>query len=453
MTDEEMNDNESSLDFEEEESADEEESLQKKERREILTKGTDSQIDSLYGKWERGKLILQPSFQRKYVWDRKKASRLIESVLLSVPLPIIYLAEEQDGKEYIIDGQQRLTSFFSFIKGEFPNGQPFKLTGMSVYPELNRKSYRELPEEYQDKLFYYALRVITILKDSDSDIKFEIFERLNTGSVALNPMELRNCIYRGKYMALLKELAADSEFQKLLGLSIPDKRMKDVELVLRFAAFYHATHLRYNPPMKSFFNDDMAKYRDISDDDANKLRVDFKKAVQVVLSLFPDTAFKRFTMGHRDNPNGHWEPKRFNASLYDVQMGIFYGYEKNRIYGALDSIREGLIDLMVSDDTFNDAILIGTSEREKVKTRFNIALNRIDEIMKENKTQARCFSLDLKQQLFDADPTCAICGQRIQHLDDSAVDHIEQYWKGGQTIPENARLTHKYCNNSRPRND
>src|SRR5262249_33676424 len=112
--------------------------------RQILTGSGDREIRGLHERYKRGKLILQPDFQRQCVWDRKEASRLIESILLSVPLPIIYLSEQPDGKEYVIDGQQRLTSLFAFIDGRFPSGEEFRLTGLNPYEELNRKLFSEL---------------------------------------------------------------------------------------------------------------------------------------------------------------------------------------------------------------------------------------------------------------------------------------------------------------------
>jgi hypothetical protein len=145
-----------------------------KEQRSIRTKSVDPEINSLYEKWKRGKLILQPDFQRHFVWDSKKSSRLIESALLSLPLPVIYLAEEKDGREYVIDGQQRLTSFFSFLDNRFPDGKPFRLTGLEVFTELNHKTFSDLDERLQDKIRYYEVRTITILSDSDPDLKFAI---------------------------------------------------------------------------------------------------------------------------------------------------------------------------------------------------------------------------------------------------------------------------------------
>lgn len=422
-------------------------------QRSIRTESRDPEIDSLHRRWQEGRLILQPFFQRQFVWDRGKASRLIESALMAIPLPIIYLAQEEDGRESVIDGQQRLTSFFSFIDGRFPNGDPFRLGGLRVLTEWDRKTFAELDKTMQYRIRSYAIRAVTILSDSDPELKFEIFERLNTGAVPLNDMELRNCVYYGPYMELLKELADDADFTQLVGFKAKDTRMRDIELVLRFAAFFHASYLKYQSPMKKFLNDDMRKYRTISKEDADALRRAFKNAVQVVKSLFGDKAFKRFNRGTAANRDGAWEGNRFNASLYDVLMGVFATRDKNQVYAALDSLREGLIDLMTSNQDFIDSILLGTSTVQRVVKRFDLTRMLVDDVLQNHPQQPRCFSLALKKDLFDRDPTCAICGQRIQQIDDAAVDHIEQYWRGGQTIPENARLAHRYCNMARPRND
>lgn len=422
-------------------------------KRKVFTAQGDPEVESLFNKFKRGRLVVQPDFQRHFVWDTKKSSKLIESALLDIPLPVIYLAEEEDGKEYVIDGQQRLTSFFSFIDGVFPNGQNFKLNGLRVFTELNGKMFNELEEKYQDKIRYYEIRAITFRKESDPNLRFEIFERLNTGAVSLNDQELRNCIYRGSYNELLKELADDEDFKYLLGLKKPDVRMKDVELVLRFAAFQHATYLNYKPPVKIFLNRDMEKYQDINTADSAELKTLFKNAVSIIRSLFDQKAFKRFYRGSEDNPNGSWESKQFNASLYDILMYSFAKEDKNTVYQNLDAVRESLINLMSNDQEFNDAILIATSNKQAVETRFDKWRLALKPILGIGQSEQRCFSLELKQKLFNENQTCAICKQKIQSIDDAAVDHIEQYWLGGKTIPENARLAHRFCNWSRPRKE
>lgn len=398
-------------------------------------------------------MVIQPDFQRHFVWDTTKSSRLIESTFLDIPIPVIYLSEEKDGKEYVIDGQQRLTAFFSFIDGKFPDGNDFKLTNLKVFTELNRKLFNEIEEELQDKIRYYKIRIITFKRESEANLKFEIFERLNTGAVSLNDQELRNCIYRGPYNELLKELSENNDFMYLLALNRPDKRMKDVELALRFAAFYHFTYLKYKPPMRKFLNNDMEEYQRISKDKTDELRYEFKNATIIIRSLLDNHAFKRFYRGDEKNPNGNWEPKRFNASLYDILMYSFAREDKNRVYQNLDSIREALIYLMTNDPEFIDSIELSTSSIQAVTKRFDKWRLTLQGIIGIAQKEPRCFSLKLKQELYDDDPTCSICGQKIQNIDDAAIDHVEQYWTGGKTIPENARLTHRYCNWARSRKD
>ncbi len=424
------------------------------DKRKIYTELGDPEVESLHGKHKRGKLIVQPDFQRQFVWDTAKASRLIESALLGIPIPVIYLSEEPDNKEYVIDGQQRLTSFFSFLDGKFPDNSEFKLTGLKVFKELNGKKYETLADEHlQDTIRYFKLRTIIFKKDSHQDLKFEIFERLNTGSVSLNDQELRNCIYRGPYNSLLRDLSQDPDFTYLLGLKKPDKRMKDIELALRFAAFYHATYLNYKPPMKNFLNADAAKYRSISKEDAQQLKAAFKNSCQVIRSMLAKNAFKRFYKGTERNTAGYWEPNKFNASLFDILMYTFAREDKNVLYQNLDSIREAFINLMTDSQDFIDAIELSTSSLQAVTKRFDIWRLVLQDIVGVGKKEPRCFSSQIKEALFKKDCTCAICGQKIQEVDDSAIDHIKQYWTGGQTIPENARLTHRYCNWARSRKD
>jgi hypothetical protein len=225
-----------------------------KERR-VYSDKADRSIFELYRQYQKGSLDLQPGFQRLQVWDNSKSSRLIESVLLEVPIPVIYLSEESDGKYSVIDGQQRLNAFFKFL------GNNLRLSGLTILVELNGKRFQDIPKNLQDKFENATIRIIEIRKESDPDVKFEIFERLNTGSVQLNAQELRNCIYRGRYNELLKELSGNKDFQFLLGLKEPHNRMQDRELILRFFAFYHNTYLKYTPPMKRFLNKEMEKYR------------------------------------------------------------------------------------------------------------------------------------------------------------------------------------------------
>ncbi len=416
-------------------------------RRNIFTDSADPTIEVLYQRFKDGDLHLQPDFQRHFVWDTVRSSRLIESVLIRVPLPIIYLAEEEDGKESVIDGQQRLTSFFNFIDGKFP------LRGLRVEVDLNGKKFVDLDKARQRTIRKTAVRTITIRSESDKDLKFDIYERLNTGSVALNDQELRNCVYRGPYNELLCELASDEDFKLAVGLKGLERRMRDVELVLRFAAFSHTSYLNYRPSMKRFLNNDMEEYRNISNQQAAELRQAFRKSVQLVRTLLGRHAFRRFYRGEARNPCGSWEGKQLNISLYDMLMYGFTGYEKNQVMPHLDAMREALVWLMTEDDQFIETIELSTSSARMITQRFDKWRHVLREIVGQPRRGPRCFSRQLKEDLYRQEPTCALCGQHIADVDDAAIDHIKQYWLGGRTIPENARLTHRYCNWSRPRRE
>lgn len=419
----------------------------------IFTTQADAQVDALFNRYKRGRLNIQPDYQRKFVWDAKKASQLIESILLDIPIPIIYLAEDKNNVVNVIDGQQRLTSLFSFIDGAFPDGRKFKLTGLNVYTNLKGKMYTDLEAKYQDKILEYPLRTITFTAESDPELQYEIFARLNTGSVALNDQELRNCIYRGPFNDLIKELADNTDFRALLGMKGPHPRMKDVELVLRFISFYTKSYINYTPPSKAWMNDVMRENRNLDDIQAKKLREAFKKAIANTRTLLGDHAFERYYIGTEDNQDGYWDDKSVNVSLFEITMDSMARLDSTILMRHLDSIREAFINLISTDSDFILAISRASADRQAVNIRFRKWNDILEQIIKDDKEEQRCFSWELKKKLYDANPICAICGQHISSIDDCAVDHIEQYWMGGKTIPENARLTHRYCNCSRSKND
>jgi hypothetical protein len=415
--------------------------------RRIFTEPKDQTVSSLHELFRSGDLMLQPVFQRREVWDNRQASRLIESVVLEVPLPTFYFAENRDGTEVVIDGQQRLNALFNYLDNIYP------LNYLTALPHLNGKRYKDLDKLTQKHIRGYALRTITFRKESDENLRFEIFERLNTGAIPLNTQELRNCIYAGSYNDLLIQLSEDRDFMALMGLNGPDKRMRDVEYVLRFAAFYHATYLKYKAPVARFLNEDMVKYRSIAPTDAEALRTAFHRTVRLIRLMLGRNAFRRYYRGDARIPEGNWEAKRFNASLFDVLMYSFARADEAKVLTHIDRLREAFITLMAEDDGFIDAIELSTSSTKMVQMRFEKWQNAVELILAQTEPAPRAFTRAIKEELLRANPTCAICGTRIGELDDAALDQIKQYWIGDKNIPENARLTHRYCNWARARND
>lgn len=413
----------------------------------IRTQASDPTIKDLCDRINKGRLDIHADFQRQYVWknEPKMKSRLIESVFLEVPIPTIYTAEEEDGKEVVIDGQQRLMTFSNFLNSEF------RLTGLGVCKELNHKNFKtlgDLDPSYQEKIENYPLRVIKFLKDSDVNVRFDIFERLNRGSVRLNEQELRNCMYRGTFNEFIKTVAKSKDFQILLG-SKEHNRMQDVELVLRFFTLYDRSYLKYKSPMKNFLSTFMIDYRNIDINKVNEFNKAFKNSVNIVKTVFGEKAFYLYT--NKDNMLGKYE-NVINKGLFDVLMNGFTRYDQHQVMPHKDALKEELFSLM-NDDKFLDVITgAGTDSPKKLDMKFDIWLTSLKTIVGYPENEARFFSWEFKKGLWGNNPVCSICKRKIEQLDDSEVDHIKFYWRGGNTIPENARLSHRFCNRSRKKN-
>ncbi len=411
------------------------------ENRRVQTDKQDIPIDTLKGWIERGKINLQPNFQRYYVWDGTKESRLIESVLLEIPLPVIYIAEEENKNYSVVDGQQRLTSIHRFLKGDF------KLTNLQILKELIGKTFVQLSPEQQETILSASLRIIIIQKNSNENVKFEMFERLNVGAVKLNDQELRNCVYHGEYNQLLKELCENQHLQKILGLNAPHQRMADRQLILRFFAMWRNTHLKYKAPVKSFLNNEMLKHRNPSAKEIEEMREVFEKSIEMAFSVFGKSAFRRYYVGKNDNPNGKWEETKLNVALWDTILYGFSFFEKSQVIPIADSVREEFLDLLAGDEKFVEYIITTGDKPDRVQYRADAWLQRLRSLISE--VEPRNFSKALKEKLFESDATCKICEQKIYDVDDAEVDHIKHYWRGGRTVDENARLTHRFCNRSR----
>lgn len=393
-------------------------------------------------------LILQPDWQRYYVWSNKQASQLVESLFLRLPIPLIYLAEEQDGTFTVVDGQQRLTALIEFIRNKRVDPRKsgdVPLTGLEVLTDLNGKTISELSPKDQKFIKNQELSVVRLKAVSDPDLKLTVFRRLNTGSVKLNAQELRNAAFRGPYNDELKKWARNTTFLQLTGRTEPDLRMLDVEMVLRFCAWLQRGWTSMYGNLGDYLDREMEFGRSYKTKELSSIGQKFKNAVELSFSAFgPDRVFRRYIPGDSNTKSGFWET-RVNKAVYDVVMFGFTRYPKAHFFPHLEAIRESLVDLMATDRVFQEAISQATSDTKKVNYRFTTWLARIDEIVGDD-PQKRTFSRKLKKKMYDSDPTCVLCDQEIMDMDDAHVHHIEHYWRGGKTIPENAGLTHRFCN-------
>jgi hypothetical protein len=191
----------------------------------------------------------------------------------------------------------------------------------------------------------------------------------------------------------------------------------------------------------------MEKNRHASKGELGDMRAVFEKSIDLAYLTFGTNAFRRFRPGSEHARDGAWERNKLNLALWDTVLYGLSFFEKAQIVPVADAVREELIDLMTNDGQFVEYITSTGDKPERIRYRAEEWQRRLRLLVAD--PQPRAFSLELKERLFSDDPTCQICGQRIHDIDDSEVDHVEHYWRGGATIPENARLTHRYCNRAR----
>lgn len=232
-----------------------------------------------------------PEFQRAYVWKPKQAARFIESLLLGLPVPGIFLAKDRETKKLlVIDGQQRLRSLLYFYQGKFPNSRhSFALKG--VHTEFERETYQSLKDAYRRQLddsVVSATIVEPLYADDDSSIYY-IFERLNTGGTILKSQEIRACIYHGELNNLLEELNQNPAWRDIFG--IPDKNRKDQELILRFLAFYFDGN-DYKPSLKEFINQYMRQNRHLARQSKKQIINGFIPTIELIHKCLGNKAFK-----------------------------------------------------------------------------------------------------------------------------------------------------------------
>jgi Protein of unknown function DUF262 len=310
--------------------------------RRILAQPYDYSVQDIVDKIESGDIDLNPDYQRNYVWgsndeQQNKCSRLIESLLLNIPIPVIYFAEQAETLKYeVIDGQQRLYTFQRFLKDDFA------LKNLQIRDDVNDKKYSELSQRDRDEIRKRSIRAIVILNESDEEIKYEVFERLNLGSIQLTPQEIRNNTLRGSFNNLLKELANEALFKKMLNLKLrsDETNMAHEELVLRFFA-YHDSEYKRVKNLSYFLTDYMKKNQNLTKDNINNLRNLFCKTLELVQKYLGEKAFSNF--GER---TGKWSSVT-NRSLYDAEMLAFSDFIEKKITISSDEFVKKLESLMV----------------------------------------------------------------------------------------------------------
>lgn len=357
---------------------------------EIATSPNDFNVKTIYGLISDG-LIDLPNFQRNYVWSIDKASRFIESIIMGLPIPQIFLYEKGKNNWLVIDGQQRLMTIYYFINGRFPKikyraelrkifdkfgGIPektlkedemfedFKLKLVSAEGEinspLNNLTYEGLSKEFKRAFDFRPIRNILITQKSppeDNSSIYEIFNRLNTGGSNLNPQEIRASLYDSKFYKMLYRINCTEEWRKLLNKP-EDARLKDVEILLRgFAMLYDSD--KYNSPMNRFLNSFSFKMKKTGEEEVKYLEELFRYFILSISKL--------------DRRVFYSEKNKFNISVYDAIFNAVCKEAFKKRNFELKKITEPKIETLKTNKKFQKAIFSETAKTKNVKTRLSIA--------------------------------------------------------------------------------
>ena len=323
-------------------------------QRELLTSVVDYNLSTLYQLIEQKTINLSPSYQRRDRWGNDRQSELIESFLMNVPIPPVFLNEDTYGEYSVIDGRQRLTAIYEFLSGAL------RLTNLTVFSDINGRNFSELPSSLQSVIKTRpTLRAVIILRQSDPDIKYQVFRRLNTGGVSLNGQEIRNSVFPGRLNETLVKLSEKSDFHSLLGINDLKKsrlyqEMGDIELVLRFFTF-RETWRDFSGGITRSLDNYMDKNRNMSPPKLKVAERDFLNAVQNVKLCFGVNAFRRWLP-----ETGKWRNKIL-ASLYDTQMLVLRDYTAKQIVPHREQIVLGFQQLF-EESEFQRAIKASVSE-------------------------------------------------------------------------------------------
>jgi Protein of unknown function DUF262 len=331
--------------------------------RRLITQPLDLSIQTLLEQWDN-KLLILPEIQREYVWDNGKESRLIESLILNIPIPVLYFSETQEAKYEIIDGHQRVRSIVRYLSNEFV------LSGVAVLREYKGLRFHQLPDREQRFLRMRTLRTIIISVESHPNMKFEIYERLNTGAILLNAQELRNSVYRGSFNDLLRALSQNTTFRRIIGTKVPRKRMVDEELILRFFAL-HSGLETYRTPLKRFLNNYMQRVRNGNPDEIADLRSTFEGATNMVHALLGTTAFRVI-----NHDTGATEPA-VNRALFDAQM-LSSCWVQSDIAEIETARVHRELAVLFGDESFMDSIQRATGDRARTLKRIRETVSALE---------------------------------------------------------------------------
>ena len=320
---------------------------------EVLIRKEGRTVHDVLRRIENDRYVMDPEFQRGFIWKEDKQSRLIESVMMRIPLPVFYLAEDKQGRMIVIDGLQRLSTFIRFVKGELALRLPER-------SDLDGKRFKNLSPKLQNRVEDANLIFYIIDSRVPDRARLDIFERVN-GGVPLTRQQMRNSLYQGPGTIFLKNEAATAVFSEATGGSLNWKTMRDREFVNRYCAFRSLGLSRYRD-MDDYLADCLEHMNEMPSEELTSLSTSFRRSLQNNFRLFGKHAFRKHAPDQERR-------SVLNASLWDVLSTGLAPYEPQQVESHQFPLREGVQSLF-RDEEFNRAITYGTNDVRRVTYRF-----------------------------------------------------------------------------------
>ena len=320
-------------------------------------------VDQIVSRINHDEIDLAPDFQRaSEIWNDRQQSRLIESLMLRIPIPVFYVSSNEEEKWAVVDGVQRISTLNRFVNGAFSLRQLEYLSGME------NKYFNDLPRNLQRRIKETQVVVHVIEPSTPEEVKFNIFKRIDTGGLPLSAQEIRHAMHSGPVRKYLRDLAESEAFLNATTRSISGKRMADRECVLRFLAFFIEPWQSYSSNnIDGLFNKTMVKINGLNSRKRDGLRQRFEHSMQAAYLIFKHDAFrKRYDLQ---------SAKRFpiNRALFEAWSVTLAKCTESEISSLVDrrkNIQEEFVDLMTSNREFEDSISYSTGLPVRVKTRF-----------------------------------------------------------------------------------
>jgi hypothetical protein len=332
-------------------------------------------LDSIFKRIVRDEINLLTDFQRQAdLWDPIKQSRLIESILIRFPLPAFYFDGTNENQWLIVDGLQRISTLKNFVIDK-----KLRLQNLEFLGQLNGHNYDDLPRNLQRRIDEAEITVYIINPGTPDEVKYNIFKRINTTALILEPQEIRHAINQGIPSSFVKELADLDEFKKATCYTIKTHRMLDRDFVTRFISFYLNSYNDYHPDLDTFMNKSMASLKQIKESNRKDIKLKFISAMNAAYSLFGDDAFrKRFTRNDNRKP--------INKALFEVwsvTLAKLTSTDIGTLIKKKNQLIDGFILLLNSDIAFSDALSSGTGDKTRVIKRFTAIEDLIQKLIKQ----------------------------------------------------------------------